>query len=329
MRKQHYVDFLESRFEVVVSRANEDDVVEGYLVDRASKKRYPILNSIPRIVDSTENYADTFGFQWSNFKDVQLDGHTKLKLSKERFYSNTHWKPGELNGKLVLEVGCGAGRFTEILLNAGAKVVSFDYSNAVEANYKTNGHHPDLFIFQGSLYDIPFPNEHFDFVFCYGVLQHTPDPPLGLQSVFSKLKRNGKISIDYYLTPEKPTVWATPKYFWRPFTVTLRPTVLLRIIRIYMPFWLPLDTLIKRLPYHLGYRILSRVPIPCYNYLDSGLNYGQRLQWAILDTFDALSAKYDYPRTRPEFERMVASLKNSNQEIVIGSNGLVANMVKD
>ncbi len=96
-----------------------------------------------------------------------------------------------------------------------------------------------------------------------------------------------------------------------------------------MPFWLPLDTLIKRLPYHLGYRILSRVPIPCYNYLDSGLNYGQRLQWAILDTFDALSAKYDYPRTRPEFERMVASLKNSNQEIVIGSNGLVANMVKD
>jgi SAM-dependent methyltransferase len=39
-----------------------------------------------------------------------------------------------LAGKHVLEAGCGAGRFTEVLLKAGAYVTSIDLSSAVEAN---------------------------------------------------------------------------------------------------------------------------------------------------------------------------------------------------
>jgi SAM-dependent methyltransferase len=100
---------------------------------------------------------------------------------------------------VILEAGCGAGRFTEVLISTGATVISFDLSNAVEANYENNNDKGDLLIFQGDIYNIPFPDNYFDYVFCYGVLQHTPDPDESYRQIFSKLKPGGKISIDYYL----------------------------------------------------------------------------------------------------------------------------------
>jgi 2-polyprenyl-3-methyl-5-hydroxy-6-metoxy-1,4-benzoquinol methylase len=39
-----------------------------------------------------------------------------------------------LDGLDVLECGCGAGRFTEVLLAQGATVTSIDMTEAVEAN---------------------------------------------------------------------------------------------------------------------------------------------------------------------------------------------------
>lgn len=328
MRIEHYNKYLEEKFEIVIHKSDNEHIIQGYLIDRVSKQEYPIVNSILRLVDPSENYTKSFGYQWNKYKYSQLDSHSKLNLSYERFYTNTKWTPEELYNKRVLEVGSGAGRFTEILLKTGAHVVSFDYSTAVEANHQTHGHHKNLFLFQGDLYKIPFPDNYFDYVFCYGVLQHTPDPGLAFNCIFDKLKKFGKISIDYYLNPEHPTVWTTPKYFWRPLTTKIKPQILLAIIKIYIFFWLPFDTLLKKLPFGLGYRILARIPLPCYNYLSSGLTYKQRLEWAILDTFDALSANYDYPKTKREFEIMVSSVINSECEIFFGSNGLVANIIK-
>lgn len=328
MRKEHYAEYLAEKFELLVTHETGDRIIEGELLNRETKQRYPIRKGIPRLVESARNYTDTFGFQWNTFKRSQLDSHTKQNLSHDRFYSNTKWTPGELKGKRVLEVGSGAGRFTEILLQANARVVSFDYSSAVESNYESHSGNPNLFLFQGDLYAIPFPDNYFDFVFCYGVLQHTPDPVRSFQCIFEKVKKSGKISIDYYLNPERPTVWTTPKYFWRRLTARMNPKVLLTIIKLYMPLWLPFDSLIKRLPRNLGYRILSRVPIPCYNYLHNGFTYSQRLEWAILDTFDALSAAYDYPKTMSEFEEMIAVVSTTKQDLFYGSNGLVANLIK-
>ena len=48
----------------------------------------------------------------------------------------------------ICEVGCGAGRFTEIMLEAGAEIVSIDLSDAVEANYQTNKKRQVLFALQ-------------------------------------------------------------------------------------------------------------------------------------------------------------------------------------
>ena len=53
-----------------------------------------------------------------------------------------------MRGKNVLEVGCGAGRFTEVMLAAGARVFACDLSSAVEANYANCNSWPEYFVCQ-------------------------------------------------------------------------------------------------------------------------------------------------------------------------------------
>ena len=76
--------------------------------------------------------------QWNYFSKTQLDSHSGFPISSDRFWKATGWKPEHLKDQWVLDIGCGSGRFAEIALKAGAKLVALDYSNAVESNYKNN-----------------------------------------------------------------------------------------------------------------------------------------------------------------------------------------------
>lgn len=326
MKAAHFEHFFAGRFSCLVAESCGDEIVSGSLIPLGveSSPPVPIVRGIPRFCP-TENYADNFGLQWNVFRSTQLDSMSGLPLTANRFWANTHWRQEELRGRTVLEVGSGAGRFTEVLLNAGCRVVSFDYSDAVDANWLNNGSKGDLLLLQADLYDLPFDDASFDFVFCYGVLQHTPDPDEAYRSVFHKLRPGGTISIDYYRRFRGPTPWSTPKYLWRPLTTRMQPTTLLRIVRTYIPLWFPVDTLIRRIP-RIGHRLAGLVPIPCWNYTGSGLSRQQCLEWAVMDTFDALGAAYDTPRTIEEVRAMIDSPENETAEVFYGSNGIVANV---
>lgn len=176
---------------------SNERVESGWLVSEDGCHRYMILDFIPRFV-SESNYANSFGFQWNRFRETQLDSHSGVPISRDRFYRSTGWSPDDLKGKTVLEVGCGAGRFTEILLYVGAIVVALDYSNAVDACWKNHYLHPNLTVVQGDIYNLPFQGETFDFVFCFGVLQHTPDVKKAFMSLPSQLKKGGHLAVDVY-----------------------------------------------------------------------------------------------------------------------------------
>jgi hypothetical protein len=79
--------------------------------------RFPVIRGIPRFV-SDDLYASSFGLQWNTFRKTQLDSCTGTTISKDRLtriLGGLDW----LDGKTVLEAGCGAGRFSEVLLKAG------------------------------------------------------------------------------------------------------------------------------------------------------------------------------------------------------------------
>ena len=82
--------------------------------------RYRNRLGIPRLLKSETNYADAFGEQWKQFRTTQLDSYSKTSISKNRLYrclgDEIVQKLQEQDRVEVLEAGCGAGRFTEVLL---------------------------------------------------------------------------------------------------------------------------------------------------------------------------------------------------------------------
>lgn len=289
--------------------------------------RAEILDGIPRFMPEGSNYTSNFGFQWKKFAKTQLDSYSGITLSRDRLFTDSGWTEGELKGKKVLEVGSGAGRFTEILLETGALVYSFDYSGAVEANFANHGRHPNLFLFQGSVYDLPFPDHFFDYVFCFGVLQHTPDPLMALQKIVQHMKPEGKIAVDNYPTGSSAKR-KRPNVNYRKVAKRLSfltPPQLFRFVWFYHQFWFPIDMLIRtKLPPTIYPKVLYYIGIPCFNYVHLiKLPYKQLKEWAILDTFDALGAKYDYPVTREAFQEMGRKVNLKNATVDIAFNGFV------
>ena len=85
----------------------DHEVVSGSLECKSCKCVYPIRSSIPRFV-TENNYATSFGFQWNLFKFEQIDANTDEKSSENRFYSETDWTSQWMDGKWILDAGCGA-----------------------------------------------------------------------------------------------------------------------------------------------------------------------------------------------------------------------------
>jgi 2-polyprenyl-3-methyl-5-hydroxy-6-metoxy-1,4-benzoquinol methylase len=254
---------------------------------------FPYKNGAVRLVED-DNYTENFGYQWNKFAGTQVDKASKLDISKVRFFAETSWDKEDLSGKNVLEVGSGAGRFTQVVLDhTKAHLYSVDYSNAVEANYKNNGPHERLQLFQASIYDMPFAKGQFDKVFCLGVLQHTPDVEKSVQSLIEMVKPGGELVVDFYPIHG----WWTKlhaKYIFRPFTKKMSHE------QLYKKIDRNIDWLIKT------YRFFSKIGLGKLNRflpivdidgtLPKNLPYPQLREWCVLDTFDVFSPQYDQPQ---------------------------------
>ena len=88
---------------------------------------------VPSFV-STQHYAENFSKQWSRFRDIQLDSVNGTSISREYLEQLIGHPLGYLAGKTILEVGAGAGRFTEYLIRHASLVVAIDLSEAIFVN---------------------------------------------------------------------------------------------------------------------------------------------------------------------------------------------------
>jgi SAM-dependent methyltransferase len=265
-------------------------------------------------------YNRSFALQWNRFKTNQIDTVNGTQLSRRRF-AETGWALSSLEGKRVLEAGCGAGRFTRIMAEAGARLIALDYSAAVDACRENNRHFPNVAFLQCDIFDLPLRAGSFDYVFCHGVLQHTPDPKGAFMALSRLVRPGGRISVDVYRKDWLIRPWKS-KYIWRPLTTRMRPERLLAILEWFIPRWLPIDTAIKRIPVLGNY--LGAI-IPCWNYYFTDLSPQQKQAWAVMDTFDALAPAYDNPVRLQDVRDWFIELGWSDFEARPGGNGVVGN----
>jgi len=292
-----------------------EEIVEGSLLCNGCGVSYPIKNGIPRFV-SNENYSQSFGFQWNKHAKTQLDSYTGLPISRKRLLDTTGW-PTDLSGQVILEAGCGAGRFTEVLLRTGAEIFSFDYSTAVEANWRNNGHSLDLHLFQADIYNVPLRPASFDKVLCLGVLQHTPDPEGAVKSLAKYVRPGGELVVDIYKKSLQSMLhW---KYLLRPLTKRMNQEALYKAINQTVPLLLPIARSLQRLLGRAGARLL---PIVEYSYL--GLSEELNMEWAILDTFDMYSPAHDHPQSARTLERWLREAELADIAVQPAWNGWAA-----
>ena len=104
-----------------------------------------------------------------------------------------------LDGRKVLDAGCGTGHFSKWALDRGAQVVSLDIGvNLLKEARKKGITNP----VGGDVMRLPFADAAFDVVISSECIEHTPSPEIGVAEMIRVLRPGGYLAI------------TCPNHFW-------------------------------------------------------------------------------------------------------------------
>jgi len=254
---------------------NSVEVLSGFLHCKHCNRSYPITNGIPRFVKEDENYCENFGYQWNSWKTTQVDRLNGHSISEVRFFKDSRWGRDWIKGKLILDGGCGSGRFADVAASAGAHVVGLDISGAVDACREvTSIHDGRVQCVQGSLLKLPFKKSVFDGVYSMGVIMCTPDPEQVIVDLPKLVKPGGRIAYNFY----EEGLWRrlqVIKYGLRLITPHLPMKWTLNLCRGLVAALFPLTYALSKVP---KIRILNHfIPIACVH--DPVLTREEQYSW--------------------------------------------------
>ena len=187
-----------SELDCKTSLRDDKEIIEGELKCCNCKRTFPILRSIPRMLPnraSIENTktANAFGWEWQCFSTLHSMDEYRLQFLDWIHPVKSHF----FNGKVILDAGCGMGRFALVASRFGAKdVIAVDFSNSVEAARDNARSFPNIHVVQADIYSLPLrshPHANMDFVYSIGVLHHLPDPEAGFHALVRHVKPGGAI----------------------------------------------------------------------------------------------------------------------------------------
>ena len=137
-----------------------------------------------------------FHDQWASIIDVDgirvADYFEACTAPENRFILR---QLGDVRGKYLLDLGCGAGENSVYFAMKGANCVASDYSpGMVDVALKLaekNGVQVAGKVINAM--DIDYPDNTFDIVYASNLLHHIPDPKITIQEIHRVLKPGGKM----------------------------------------------------------------------------------------------------------------------------------------
>lgn len=162
------------------------------------------------------------------------DTATPLNLKKRLLFLRNH---GAVQGKRLLDCGCGEGDYVVALRAEGVEAVGVEYQKEKVDAARQRGVPPD-WVSQGDLERLEYSDASFDLAYLNEVLEHVPDEMRALTEIGRVLKRGGLLLV---LSPNR----------WYPFE---SHGVSLRGSRRPVPHFVPF---VPYVPLALGRRIFS------------------------------------------------------------------------
>jgi SAM-dependent methyltransferase len=223
----------------------ERDIREGFLRCTGCPLLYPVIAGVPRLIrNAYDEYREfywrhrgiigglegmeemlrrlgavdpsafdrrsneSFGRQWQEY---QYEDRTWFKddlaLRKGEFLASMDLDEAALQGRLLLDAGCGNGKLTASVATYGAEMVGMDLSRSVEraaanAERSAGEHAPFVHFVQGNILDPPFAPETFDHIHTSGVLHHTPDTWRAFRSFLALGRPGAHVYVQLYRVRE-------------------------------------------------------------------------------------------------------------------------------
>lgn len=267
------------------------------LEDLLTRAPSSMTEGVYDFVGSTESdYCENFGRQWNRFRDVQLDSVSAGSESRDRFFAETGWTADEIKGKLLLDAGCGAGRFAEVALECGARVVAVDISAAAFACRRTFDRFSpdDYLVIRADLFDLPLRKESFDGVYSLGVLHHTPDPLGALRHLSPLLRPSGRLATWIYERRSPDIRWLQPRTWLRALLAGQNTKRKLSGSQALVALFFPVGWALSWFG-RAGEIASHFLPYAARHHLGRG-DFRRQWNYCVMDTFDWYGPKYDDPQ---------------------------------
>lgn len=262
-------------------------------------------------INSDNLTVDSFGEEWEKFNyfspsEIENAGKQYFDIVDE----------GVLNeNSIVLDAGCGSGRWSRYVAQKVKFIEAMDPSKAIFYAKKNNLDLNNVRFIHAGIENIPFEDESFDFIFSLGVLHHIPDTNKALSELIKKLKIGGSCLIYlYYKFDNKNSFY---KFLFYPVNL-LRKFISKRpkrikfflcdsiAILIYLPLKL-LTNLIKYLFKSDFYKI-----IPLSYYHDKSFNIIRN------DSLDRFGTPLEQRFSKDEIRKMLVD--NGAKEIIFSNS---------
>jgi len=236
-----------------------------------SGKFWPIIEGIPRFVAS--DHLESFGLQWNRYEVAHDDE------DRATFTAKTGLNLGELRGLRVLDAGCGGGRYSKVVAEAGGRVIGADHTTAVNKAAALCAHLPNTSFVQADLKHLPFEPGSFDFVFSIGVMHHDSNTKNVFDAVARMVRPGGRMSVWLYRKNQFWQEWLND--FARKRTTRMTPARLER--------WCRVGAFLGGIP------VVNKVANKVFNF-SAHPNWENR----VCDTFDWYAPQYQYHHTVDE-----------------------------
>jgi 2-polyprenyl-3-methyl-5-hydroxy-6-metoxy-1,4-benzoquinol methylase len=188
-----------------------------YYACSACRRDYPVQDGIPRFIgdlsDDVQQIRRSFHLEHSKYLESR---HVHFGPQLVAQWLEDVQLPREyFKGKLVLDAGCGSGRWTYALASLGATVVAVDLTDSgVEVTRKATVALDQVAVLQADIFHLPFKPDSFDFVVSWGVLHHTPDTSAAFARLAPLVKKGGDLYVMIYEQRNPPKIFCTNVVRW-------------------------------------------------------------------------------------------------------------------
>jgi SAM-dependent methyltransferase len=244
-------------------------------------------DALPNPNQDQDRTKAAYALQWNRFRIVRPEE------DRATFAARAGVTPSDLAGQIVLDAGCGMGRYLKVVAEGGpGLVVGLDLSWATLAARDQTRDAPGVEVVRGDLLRPPLAASSFDFIYSLGVLDHTPDPRRAFLALAGLLKPGGRIAIWVY--PKEKAAVERMMNAQRAVSSRLPLPVLTAMSRALAPVGL-----LKRRMMASRHRVVERAGVALH-YLTIGVSMHPDAEVRVCDTLDWYAPRFVSRHTTEE-----------------------------